>query len=68
VQPEEEHPKVQDEEEGIAQYSPQRYWDAITNEELPADLTAASRAEEIEFMKEWGVWDVVPISESWKVR
>jgi hypothetical protein len=66
VLPEEEYTRVQDEEESLKKHSPQRYWDAITNEELPADLTAESRAEELAFMKEWGVWDVVPVSECWK--
>jgi hypothetical protein len=66
VLPEEEHMRVQDEEESIAKHAPLRYWDAITNEELPAALTAASRAEELAFMKEWNVWDVVPISECWQ--
>jgi hypothetical protein len=63
VVPDEEQTRVLDEETGLAQYAPRRYWDAITNEELPPDLTAASRAEELAFMKEWKVWDVVPISE-----
>jgi hypothetical protein len=66
VTPEEEHVRVQDEEESVRKHSPQRYWDAITNEELPATLTAAARAEELEFMKQWGVWDVVPTTECWK--
>jgi hypothetical protein len=65
--PEAGQEKVWDEEESLRAHAPQRYWDAITNEELPPDLTAASRAEEIAFMKEWEVWDVVPISESWRL-
>jgi hypothetical protein len=65
--PEAGQERVRDEEESLKVHSPQRYWDAITNAELPADLTAASRAEEIAFMKEWHVWDVVPISESWRL-
>jgi hypothetical protein len=66
IAPEEEYLRVQDEVECLKKHSPQRYWDAITNEELPADLTAEARAEELAFMKEWGVWDVVPVSECWK--
>jgi hypothetical protein len=66
VTPEEEYVKVQDEHENLQKYGPQRYWDAITNEELPADLTAEARAEELAFMNEWRVWDVVPLTECWK--
>jgi hypothetical protein len=65
--PETGQERVQDEEECLKNHSPQRYWDAITNEELPPELTAASRAEEIAFMREWEVWDVVPVSESWRL-
>jgi hypothetical protein len=65
--PEAGQERVWDEEESLKAHVPQKYWDAITNEELPPDLTAASRAEEIAFMKEWEVWDVVPISESWRL-
>jgi hypothetical protein len=65
VLPELEQARVQNEEEGIALYT-QRYRDAITHEELPEELTAASRAEELTFMREWDVLDVVPRSECWK--
>ena len=44
-----------------------KYWDAITQEELPAELTRAARQEELDFMQDWHVWDVVPITESWSV-
>ncbi len=43
VRLEEESERVRDEADNIRQYSPQRYWDAITQEELPADLTSAAR-------------------------
>jgi hypothetical protein len=66
VVPEEEYVRVQDEQECLQKHGHQRYWDAITNEELPADLTAAARAEELAFMNEWKVWDVVPLAECWK--
>jgi hypothetical protein len=66
VVPEEEYTRVQDEQECLQKHGPQRYWDAITNEELPASLTAEARAEELAFMNEWKVWDVVPVAECWK--
>jgi hypothetical protein len=66
VTPEEEYMKVRDEHENMQKYGSQRYWDAITNEELPASLTAEARAEELAFMNEWKVWDVVPLAECWK--
>jgi hypothetical protein len=66
VVPEEEYVRVQDEQECLQKHGHQRYWDAITNEELPANLTAEARAEELAFMDEWKVWDVVPLTECWK--
>jgi hypothetical protein len=66
VAPEAEFVRVQDEHESLQKHGRQMYWDAITNEELPADLTAAARAEELAFMAEWQVWDVVPVAECWK--
>jgi hypothetical protein len=66
VVPEAEFVRVQDEHESLQKHGRQMYWDAITNEELPADLTAAARAEELAFMAEWQVWDVVPVVECWK--
>jgi hypothetical protein len=67
VQPEEEQERVLDEEVGVAQYSQKRYWDAITNEELPAELTAASRAKEIESMRKWKFSADLRVLECWKV-
>jgi hypothetical protein len=66
VAPDEEYTRVQDEQECLQKHGSQRYWDAITNEELPASLTAEARAEELAFMNEWKVWDVVPVAECWK--
>ena len=61
VQPEAEHPQIRDEQEGAEHFS--QFWDEITHESLPADLTRAARQEELEFMNDWQVWDVVPTSE-----
>ena len=68
VSPEEEQENTRDEIENLTTYSAQRYWDAATLEELPPDLTRAAREEELDFMHDWEVWDVVPISESWVGR
>ena len=35
--------------------SPRRYWDAITQEELPAELTRAARQEELSVMQDWHI-------------
>ena len=43
------------------------YWGAITGEPLPANLAKAARAEEIEFMLDWQVWEEVPVEQSYQV-
>ena len=67
VLPEIEGTNVRDETENLAVWGARKYWDAITQEELPAELTRAARQEELDFMQDWHVWDVVPITESWSV-
>ena len=62
VPAEKEQTRVQDEQTCLAEHAAV-YWDAITNEPLPAALTNAARQEELSFMNSWKVWDVVPISE-----
>ena len=64
MKPEEEQPRVQDEQTCLEQYAAQ-YWDAITQEPLPAALTNAARQEELSFMNGWKVWDVVPVAQCW---
>ena len=64
VQPEEEQPRVQDEQTCLEQHAAE-YWDAITNEPLPTGLTSAARQEELGFMADWKVWDVVPVAQCW---
>ena len=64
VQPEDEQPRVQDEQTWLEQHAAE-YWDAITSEPLSTDLTRAARQEELGFMNGWKVWDVVPVSQSW---
>ena len=67
VLPEVEGTNVRDETENLAVWGARKYWDAITQEELPAELTRAARQEELDFMQDWHVWDVVPVAESWSV-
>ena len=59
VKPKQEQPRVQDEQERVGQYVAE-FWDAITSERLPTDLTSAARQEEFGFMNDWKVWDVAP--------
>ena len=53
---------MQDEQTNRTEYLSQ-YWDDITCEPLPADLTRAARQEELGFMNDWRVWDIAPITE-----
>ncbi len=55
ARPEEEQENVRDETANLAGYSPQRYWDAVAQEELPPDFTRAARNEELDFRK-FGAW------------
>ena len=58
VLPEIEGTNVRDENENLAVWGPRRCWDAITQRELPAELTRVGRQEELDFMQDWHVWDV----------
>ena len=58
---------MRDETENLAVWSARKYWDAIIQEELPAELTRAARQEELDFIQDWHVWDVVLVAESWSV-
>ena len=55
--------KVNDEAEMLLEFSAGAVWDENTGEQLPSELVAASRAEELEFMKDWQVWDEVSVAE-----
>jgi hypothetical protein len=54
-------PRVED--EGAAP----EFWDEISGEVLPTHLVQASRAEELEFMNEWEVWEEAPVTECHQV-
>ena len=44
-----------------------RYYDEMTNIELPAKLVEAARAEELEYFKSLPVWDITRTQECWDV-
>ena len=43
----------------------QKYWEAITQQELLSKLISVAREEEFVFMDDQQVWDVVRIAEGW---
>ena len=59
--------EVGDEAESLAVWDSRSCLDAITHEELPAELTKAARQEGLDFKQDWHVWDVVPVARSWSV-
>jgi hypothetical protein len=59
-----EPPRVEDEPEA-ADF--REFWDEVTGEPLPAALVRASRAEELDFLKDWDVWEEVPVEECHRV-
>jgi hypothetical protein len=59
--------RVGDEEAELQQWGGQVYWDENSGEVLPPNLTQAARREELTFMRDWNVWDVVPVSECVRV-
>ena len=67
VLPEIEGTNVRDETENLAVLGRTKVLGRNHPEELPAELTRAARQEELDFMQDWHVWDVVPITESWSV-
>ena len=58
-------PRVEDEALAAADWH--EFWDELTGEHLPTELLRASRAEELEFLREWEVWEEVPVEECHKV-
>jgi len=59
--------RVGDEQAELQQWGGQTYWDENSGEVLPPNLTQSARREELAFMREWHVWDVVPVSECVRV-
>jgi len=59
--------RADDELEALTAHAPGDFWDEVTGERLPPELVRASREEELTFMEEWDVWEVVPISYCVKV-
>ena len=67
VLPEPAEERVIDEAAALEAFAPpRRYRDAVTNEELPPGLTRAARKEELDFMKDWQVWETVPTAACWQ--
>jgi hypothetical protein len=56
--------ELEHESEGMKRVQPAVY-DEVTGVPLPPSLVRAARKEELDFMHNWHVWDVVPISQSW---
>ncbi len=56
---------TRDEDEQLAAWSGKEVYDEITGAALPPDLVKQARAEELTFMREWGVWRRTPIAECW---
>jgi hypothetical protein len=58
--------RVKDEDAELAVWSVGETYDEITGATLPPDLVKKARAEEVDFMLEWGVWERVPVAECWR--
>ncbi len=56
---------TRDEDEQLAAWARKEVYDEITGAALPPDLVKQARAEELKFMREWGVWRRTPIAECW---
>jgi hypothetical protein len=57
---------TQNEEEQLAAWAQKEVYDEITGAALPPDLVRQARAEELTFMREWGVWKRARITECWQ--
>ena len=58
--------RVGDEDEAMGGWGNGQYWDDVSGDRLPAELVQASRAEELEFLRAWEVWDEVRVEECFK--
>ena len=67
TQVDEAQPRVEDENEALGKWGGGQFWDEVSGEQLPAELVRASRAEELEFLKAWEVWDEVRVEECFKI-
>ena len=56
--------RVGDEAEELAKL--RAVFDEITGEHLPEALVQAARADELQFMDEWRVWDEASVEECWR--
>jgi hypothetical protein len=58
--------RVKDEDAELAVWSVGETYDEITGATLPADLVRKARAEEVDFMLKWGVWERAPVADCWR--
>ncbi len=56
---------TQDEEAQLAAWAGGEVFDEITGAALPPELVRQARAEELQFMRDWGVWKLARIAECW---
>jgi hypothetical protein len=56
---------TQNEDEQLAAWASKEVFDEITGATLPPDLVRQARAEELTFMREWGVWERARVAECW---
>ena len=61
-----EFKKTVQENEGMELWAEEEFFDNTTGAPLPVHLVKAAREEEIAFMEDWEVWDVVPVSRCWQ--
>jgi hypothetical protein len=57
--------RTKDEGEGLATWAAREVYDEITGATLPPKLVQQARAEEVQFMLNWGVWTRALISDCW---
>jgi hypothetical protein len=58
--------RVKDEEEELAAWPAAVVYDEITGAALPPGLVRQARAEEVQFMLDWGVWERALVSDCWR--
>jgi hypothetical protein len=56
---------TQDEEKELAAWAQKEVYDEITGAALAPDLVKQARAEELNFMRDWGVWERARVADCW---
>jgi hypothetical protein len=57
---------TRDEGEQLAAWAQKEAYDEVTGATLPPGLVREARAEELAFMRQWGVWERARVSECWQ--